>query len=1123
MKKIFSTILLVSIWGLSSNAQIKKVPYRGAFAPAPTPAWTDAWTNFDPQYTIYPSTSAAPAGGSLIKVPSSGSGTVISTNTTWTKNNTYIINGLVYIKTGVTLTIEPGTVIFGGNAYANSSLIVTKGAKLIAEGTPTQPIVFTSQYPAGYRHPGDWGGIVILGKASYNGTSSATSPNASTTGLNYIEGITEVNNSATTGESTEFGGGASPVDDDSSGVLKYVRIEFGGYIFAQNKEINGVTFGAVGNKTVVDYVQCSFINDDAFEWFGGTVNCKHLISYRGVDDEWDTDNGFSGTVQFGLGIRDPQVADNSYSLASGGSNSEGYESDNDADGSSKYPRTKAIFANMTNIGPLRGDNSTTNLSAIHPSFRRAARIRRNSELKIFNSILSDYPTGLFIDNAAGNSAQNALDGKLKFKNNIVSGVKLGGLFEFASSGTAYPAGYNNYSSAKQFFTNNSNDSTLNALSYLTAPYGTASYPAAAAFTGADYRPIVGQLAASGSDYTDTAFTNMAWTADTCLAPASIGSISYAGTSYFSDSVRQYTLSSPYNPAADVRLIWTISGTGNSITSGQYNDSLTLKIKSAGTITCYAVNGCGATSVATLPVTVSCPAPANNTAIVGASYVVACDSVQLYRLNTPYSATDGVTMNWSLTGTTNSIVSGQSNDSVYVKIKAASTLTCTIVNVCGTTTVLTYPISFLSTVSAPASVTQTKISAVCGSTIYRYTAPVLPNGATGYQWILPSNSVSLGTVTRDSGNVDLTGRIIRVKYTSNTAQAVGDTIKVKYTWACGSSLYKAQALIKAAVLLPAAPASITATLIGMSSTSCGKVYRYTAPVLPTSTTTALPTGYKWNFVGNLGSTFVVDSGNTNLTGRVIRIRYTSSVASTPNNDSVYCWYISDCGDGARKGLALSITGFGVPAKPASVTITTIQDNCGGRIYEYSAPVLPTVTGYSTTAQPTGYLWTMPSGAVGATGTLVQGYDDLTQRTIRIRYTSNAAAPTTDSIYVRYNSNCGYGAIKGQKLSNLVKTGCKMAEPTTVATKTEYGSVETTIYPNPNPGIFTLTAKTGVLKQMPVTVKVINTVGNVVLTTVAQNSNGYLVSNISGANLTSGVYVLSFNIGNSTINTKFVVHK
>jgi len=1124
MKKIIYLALCILALNTLANAQIKKVPYRGAFAPAPTPAWTDTWTNFDPQNKVYPSTTAAPSGGLLVKYPKSSADTVISTNTTWTKNNTYIIAGLVFVKTGVTLTIEPGTVIFGSNAYPNSSLVITKGAKLIAEGTPTEPIVFTSMYSAGFRAPGNWGGIIMLGKASYNGTSSVSSPTASTVGVNYIEGLTELHDPAGTGKSTEFGGGGSPIDDDSSGVLKYVRVEFGGFIFSQNKEINGVTFGAVGNKTVVDYVQCSFINDDSFEFYGGSVNAKHLVSYRGVDDEWDTDNGFSGSVQFGLGVRDPQLADNTYSLASGSSTSEGYESDNDATGSSALPKTKAVFVNMTNIGPLRGDNSTTNQGIIHPSFRRAARLRRNSELKIFNSILADYPTGLFIDNANGNSAQLALDGKLKFKNNIVSGYKSNGLLEFASSGTAYPTNYSSVgSTGLTFFVNNTNDSTSSAAStYLTAPYGTATYPAAATYTAADYRPTAAGTAATGASFTDTVFTNSStysnWaiTADTCSTPASVGSISYTGTTTFADSVRTIRLATPYTPASDVRLIWTISGTGNSITSGQGNDTLVLKVKATGTLICYALNGCGFTDTANLTLSVNCPNPDTATVINGNLYFAAVDSVQLYTFSNKYSAASGITsMVWSITGTGNSIISGQGNDSVSVKMKATGILTGKIVNVCGDTLTKTINIT-KATVNAPATVTQTRVSSVCGSTIYRYAAPALPNGARGYQWTLPSNSASLGTVTRDSGAVDLTGRIIRVKYTSNTVQAAGDTIKVKYTLDNGSGANKAQYLAKLAVTAPAAPATITSQYVGLSSSACGKIYRLIAPALTSPTTTAVPTGWKWSVLGNHGSGVSIDSGS--VTSQVVRVRLNTNSASDAT-DSVYLQYTSACIDGLRRGSKLTFSAFTAPAKPATVTQSTIDGTtCGARVYQFAAPTtLPIST---TTSQATGWKWTLPSTF---TGTLVNGYN-LTDSIIRVTFASNAASATTDSIFVQYNSLCGLGATKAQKLAITALTCLVGSSSNTNAPVESISSaVEASVYPNPNNGSFTLSAKTNVKESSNITIKLIDANGKVVMTTTGLNANGYLVSQINATQLTAGVYNVNFQVGGNVSNVKFVVTK
>lgn len=456
MKKIFALVsLLVAVIQLNAQQQfIKAVNYRGAFAPAPAPMWTDSWTNWDPQNTAYPPPTK------IITTP-------ITSNTTWYSDTVYEIQGLIYVKNNAILNIQAGTIIRGDANTANSSLVVTKGSKVYAIGTAASPIVFTSNKAAGSRAPGDWGGVILLGKASYNGAG----------GIANIEGI------APTAD-TEYGGGANPDDNDNSGVLKYVRIEFGGYVFQPNKEINGLTFGAVGRGTTIDNVQCSFINDDAFEWFGGTVNCSHLVSYRGVDDEFDTDNGFSGNVQFCLGVRDPQIGDPTYNV-SGGSTSEGFESDNDATGSTNTPQTRALFSNITFIGPLRGDASTTNQATIYPAFRRNARLRRNTGLRVLNSVMMDYPRGVHIDGTAAEN--NASSGVLRFKNNIVAGNVAGRVCEINAGST-----FNIWS----WFGANNNDSLVSTTGILTNPYD---------FLNPDYRPAVASPALSNYNFTDSAF------------------------------------------------------------------------------------------------------------------------------------------------------------------------------------------------------------------------------------------------------------------------------------------------------------------------------------------------------------------------------------------------------------------------------------------------------------------------------------------------------------------------------------------------------------------------------------------------------------------------------------------
>jgi hypothetical protein len=321
-------------------------------------------------------------------------GSSINTSTTWTSNNQYILHGYVYVNSPAVLTIEPGTVIKGALPTGNpgdtdpATLIVMKGAQLIADGTASNPIVFTSNEDPGSRNAGDWGGIVLCGNATVNAAG----------GTMTLEG----------GYGAVVGGGASPNDADNSGILRYVRIEFAGYPIITNQEINSLTMGGVGSGTTLDYIQISFANDDAFEWFGGTVNAKHLIAYKGVDDMFDSDNGFTGKVQYVLGISHPLITDVS------GSN--GFESDNDAGGTNNTPLTAPVFSNVTILGPKDAytDVSGTDYDA---NFKRAAHIRRNSSLSLFNSVIGGFPTGLYIDGSK--VATNINSGGSVFENNVI--------------------------------------------------------------------------------------------------------------------------------------------------------------------------------------------------------------------------------------------------------------------------------------------------------------------------------------------------------------------------------------------------------------------------------------------------------------------------------------------------------------------------------------------------------------------------------------------------------------------------------------------------------------------------------------------------------------------------------
>jgi len=382
----------------------------------------------------------------------------ITSDITLYSNARYFLSGFVYVKNNATITIQPGTIIKGVSG-TKGTLIIERGSKIIAEGTPSQPIVFTSDKPVGQRAMGDWGGIVICGRATTNKHDMGT-------GVGVAEG----------GIGSLYGGND---DSDNSGILKYVRIEFPGIPLTStpNSEINGLTLYAVGSGTVIDHVQVSFSGDDSFEWFGGTVNCKYLVAFRGLDDDFDTDNGYKGKIQFALGIRDPNQSDQS------GSN--GFESDNDADGSTLTPVTKPIFSNVTFLGPYTVTNS---LPANH-LFKRAMHIRRSSQLCVYNSIFVGYPKGLVIDGTTGNSPTMATNNVLQIEKSILAGMATN--YEVASGTPATPY---TIAELQSYFENPSRGNVANAtiqdiigsnLLNLTSP---SFMPAAGAFylTGASF-------------------------------------------------------------------------------------------------------------------------------------------------------------------------------------------------------------------------------------------------------------------------------------------------------------------------------------------------------------------------------------------------------------------------------------------------------------------------------------------------------------------------------------------------------------------------------------------------------------------------------------------------------------
>jgi hypothetical protein len=335
----------------------------------------------------------------------------------------------------------------------------------MAEGSSTQPIVFTSDKPKGERASGDWGGIVICGNATTNKHDGGT-------GVGIAEG----------GIGSNYGGND---DADNSGVLQYVRIEFPGIPLTStaNSEINGLTLYAVGSGTTIDHVQVSYSGDDSYEWFGGAVNCKYLVALRGLDDEFDTDNGYKGNVQFIFGLRDPGVSDQS------GSN--GFESDNDADGSTLTPVTKPTFSNATLYGPLTVSET---LSANH-LFKRAIHIRRGSQLSVYNSVFAGWPKGLILDGTVGNTPTAADNNDLQIESSILSGMTAN--YE-AASGT--PATPYSLTEIEAYYTSAERDNSINTLSEII---GTSLV----SLTSPALLPDAGSPSLTGASFTNTRLTD----------------------------------------------------------------------------------------------------------------------------------------------------------------------------------------------------------------------------------------------------------------------------------------------------------------------------------------------------------------------------------------------------------------------------------------------------------------------------------------------------------------------------------------------------------------------------------------------------------------------------------------
>lgn len=346
------------VGGTEINAKIEGTAEVFNF---PDGNWTTGWTEFYPNSVVYDAATSTLQGN--INSDRSISGIVD-------------LVGTVRVTNGATLTIAAGTKIKAG---LGATLIITKGSKINAVGTQTNPIVFTSNKTAGTRSPGDWAGILIIGNSQVNTTD----------GTRQYEALP---NDA----SANYGGGrgANLNLADNSGEMRFVRVEYAGYNYLPDQELNGLTLGAVGSGTRINFIQVSYARDDSFEWFGGTSNHKYLVAFAGVDDDFDMDEGYSGKVQFILGVRNPTV----FETAAGGT-SNGFEHDNNTGvgtsgavvpgNNNPSPNTKPIVSNATMIGPWVVRAPTTG-----NKFGRGLEMRSAVSTSIYNSIVIGYNTGV---------------------------------------------------------------------------------------------------------------------------------------------------------------------------------------------------------------------------------------------------------------------------------------------------------------------------------------------------------------------------------------------------------------------------------------------------------------------------------------------------------------------------------------------------------------------------------------------------------------------------------------------------------------------------------------------------------------------------------------------------------
>jgi hypothetical protein len=370
-----ATLFLISTFFLQAQQQPKGI--------IGNTNWLTNWTNFKPANTEYSEATNIIAGN-------------IDKDTRLTKRNTYQLVGVVYVTNNATLTIEPGTVIRGDDKTCGT-LVITNGAKIMAEGLETDPIVFTSNKETVERKPGDWGGIIILGKAPINTLGGLhTLPFDLEPMLNHY-------------------GGQDP--EDNSGILKYVRVEYAGRKLSSLKELNGISLAGVGRKTVLSNIQVSYSNDDSFESYGGDLVMSNLISYRTTDDDFDFTQGVQCNISNSIAIRHPFSSDVSGSRCF---EVDSYDKIGNTDMSKKLTKIDA-----TNITLVNLEENSQGL------VRESVYVRENTYFNLSNSIISGFTPFVLLEGNIGDGDVNL--SKITFKNLVINNCN-GGITSESGSG-----------------------------------------------------------------------------------------------------------------------------------------------------------------------------------------------------------------------------------------------------------------------------------------------------------------------------------------------------------------------------------------------------------------------------------------------------------------------------------------------------------------------------------------------------------------------------------------------------------------------------------------------------------------------------------------------------------------